>query len=101
MGFRLRDLLRIRPATEGGEAGGSGNEAAVEYKGYTISPSPRQEGAQWLTSGVIRKEFPDGVKEHRFIRADIHASKEDADAFSLGKAKQIIDELGDRLFEIG
>jgi hypothetical protein len=38
------------------------------------------------------------VKEHRFIRVDTHASKDDAIAFSITKAQQIIDEQGDRIF---
>jgi hypothetical protein len=38
------------------------------------------------------------VKEHRFIRADTHQSKEDAVAFAISKAKQIIDLQGDRIF---
>ncbi len=62
---------------------------------------PRQQGSQWLTAGVIQKQFADEVKEHRFIRADNHSTKDDADAFSIGKAKQIIDELGDKLFQNG
>ena len=74
------------------------SEKAVDYKSYTIRPTPRREGSQWLTAGVITKQFPEGVKEHRFIRVDTHGTKDDADAFSIGKAKQIIDEQGDKLF---
>ncbi len=101
MGFRLRDFLRYYLASESQETTGPENEATVEYKGYTIRPLPRQQGSQWLTAGVIKKQFADGVKEHPFIRADNHSTKDDADAFSLGKAKQIIDELGDKLFQNG
>ena len=101
MGFRLRDFLRHHQASKSQEATGPENEATVEYKGYTIRPLPRQQGSQWLTAGVITKQFADGVKEHEFIRADTHSTKDDADANSLGKAKQIIDELGDKLFQNG
>lgn len=38
------------------------------------------------------------AKEHKFIRADRHASMEDAVTFSLAKGRQIVDEQGDRLF---
>jgi hypothetical protein len=41
------------------------------------------------------------VKEHHFIRAETHGTKDAADAFSILKAKQIIDEQGDRLLEDG
>ncbi len=73
-------------------------EAATEYNGYLIHPAPRRQGAGWLTAGSITKEFPDGVKEHRFIRADTYTDRTDAVAFCIQKAKQIIDEQGDRIF---
>jgi hypothetical protein len=47
---------------------------------------------------VIEKDFPDGVKAHRFVRAETHPSRDDAVAFSITKAKQIIDQQGDRIF---
>jgi len=47
---------------------------------------------------VIEKDAPEGTKEHRFIRAETHESKEDAVAFAIHKAKQIIDERGERVF---
>ena len=48
--------------------------------------------------GRDQQDFPDGVKEHKFIRVDTHSSKDDAVAFSITKAQQIIDEQGDRIF---
>ncbi len=49
----------------------------------------------------VTKQFADGVKEHRFIRADAHGTKDDAEAFSIAKAKKIVDEQWDRLFQDG
>ena len=72
---------------------------AVEYKGYRIRPKPYQAGSQYQTSGTIEKDFPAGVKEHRFVRAESHPSKDDAVEFSILKARQIIDQQGDRMFE--
>jgi hypothetical protein len=74
-------------------------EAATEYNGYSIHPAPRRQGSGWLTAGSITKEFPDGVKEHQFIRADTYTDHTDAVAFCIQKAKQIIDEQGDRMFD--
>jgi hypothetical protein len=71
---------------------------AVEYKGYRIRPAPFRTNGQYQTAGVIEKDAPEGVKEHRFIRADTHASRDDAIAFAISKAKQIIDLQGDRIF---
>lgn len=83
--------------------GGSGPAAsapapAVEYKGYEIVADPASNGSQYNVAGVIRKSFPDGPKEHRFIRADTHGSRDDAAGHSVQKAQQLIDEQGDRLF---
>lgn len=70
----------------------------VAYKGFTIHPAPRKQGGQWLTAGVIRKDFGGETKEHAFIRADTCASKDDAASMAVDKAKRIIDERGDRMF---
>lgn len=84
---------------QGSAEAGQGKAAdATEYEGFTIVPAPRKHAAGWLTAGVIRKQFPDGVKEHQFIRADTYASWDDAVSFCVRKGKQIIDEQGDRLF---
>ncbi len=81
------------------EAGGGGKSAdAVEYEGHTIVPRPRQDSGQWLTAGTISRDFDGEERVHEFIRADKHASREDAEAFSVAKAKQIIDEQGDAIY---
>ncbi len=83
----------------GGSGAGAAREAdATESNGYTIRPAPRREAQGWLTVGTISKQFPEGLKEHRFIRADTSSSWDDAVALSIRKAKQIIDEQGDRMF---
>ncbi len=84
-------------------SGGGGKEEkpgeAVEYNGYRIRPAPYANGSQFQTAGVIEKDFPDGMKEHRFVRAETHASKDEAAAFAVNKGKQIIDERGDKVFD--
>ena len=74
---------------------------AIEYNGYFIRPAPRRQGGQWLTAGVILSDETESAKEHVYVRAETHASKDDAVAFAITKAKQIIDEQGDRLFKDG
>jgi len=84
-----------------GDVGSSTGAAApppVEYKGYRIKPSPYLSNGQYQTAGSIEKDTPEGVKEHRFIRADTYSGREDAIAFTISKAKQIIDHQGDRIF---
>ena len=83
----------------GGEAMSTDKEGdAVEYKGFKIHPAARPQSGQWLTAGVIRKEIDGTVKEHRFVRADTHASADSANDFAIVKGRQIVDEQGDRMF---
>ena len=93
----LRNLFR------GGDANGEVTPAAsaVEYQGYRITPVPQRQASGWNTAGVITKTFEDGVKEHRFVRVDTHTSRDDAVAFSIVKAQQMIDQQGDRIFRDG
>lgn len=82
--------------------GGGGSEpdapAAIEHNGFLIYPQPLRQGGQFLTSGIIAKDYPDGRKEHRFVRADTHSSEEEAKRLMVQKAQRLIDESGDRLF---
>ena len=82
----------------GGSAAAPPEEYPVEYNGYRIRPSPFPRLGQYQTAGVIEKEIGGEVKEHRFVRAETHSSHEEAIAYSIVKAKQIIDEQGDRVF---
>ena len=82
--------------------GGGGGEpeaaAPVEYKGYTIRAAPYPNKGQYQTAGFIEKGIGGETKQHRFVRADLHATRDQAIEFSTAKAQQIIDEQGDRLF---
>jgi hypothetical protein len=93
----LKELWNRLTGGRGAAADGPAFEA-VEYEGYRIRPAPYAAGSGYQTAGVIEKDFPDGVKEHRFVRAETHPSRDDAVAFSISKAKQIIDQQGDRIF---
>ena len=92
-------LRRLTGVGDTDDAASGPSGPAVEYEGYAIHAIPRRQGSQWLTAGLITKEFPDGVKEHHFIRAETHAGQDEASAFAVVKAKQIIDERGDRVFQ--
>ena len=83
--------------------GGSGAKEAkkhdaVDYKGFSIVPTPRQVSGGWTTEGVISMGSGDDARSERFIRADMLMSEEDAVTYSISKAKKIIDEQGERLF---
>ena len=94
----------LRRLTGGGAEDAVGAEGAaagpaLAYNGYTIQPAPRRDRGQWLTAGMISKDFPDGPKSQYFVRAESHASPALAQEFAVIKAKQIIDERGDLLFK--
>lgn len=94
----LKDLW-ARFTAGGSERPDEPSAEAVEYKGYRIRPAPYSSNGQYQTAGVIEKDTETGVREHRFVRAETHASKTDAEAFAIIKAKQIIDEQGERIFD--
>jgi hypothetical protein len=71
----------------------------VAYKGFTIRAAPFKTNGHYQTAGIIEREIGGVRKEHRFIRADAHASYDDAVTFTLNKARQIIDLQGERIFE--
>jgi hypothetical protein len=86
----------------GDKSGSAAAKAAdpVEYKGFVIRAAPyKNDGGQYQTAGTIEREVGGVRQEHRFIRADAYASYDDALAFTLNKARQIIDLQGERIFQ--
>lgn len=70
-----------------------------EYKGFRIAATPLPEGGQFRVSGRIEKGEGEEIQSHTFHRADLIPTKEEAETFSLMKAKLMVDQLGDRLFQ--
>ncbi|GIT89963.1 hypothetical protein JANAI62_05530 [Jannaschia pagri] len=68
--------------------------ASVDYQGYKITPAPEKTGAEYRIGAMIEK---DG-KTHHLIRADTLRDADAASDASIAKAQQMIDHLGDRLF---
>ena len=95
MASKLTDFLKGMFAGGGDEPPGD----PVEYEGYAIRAAPRREGSRWLTAGVVEKTFDNGVKQHHFVRAETHGGHEEAAAFAILKGRQIVDDLGDRMFK--
>ena len=86
-----------------GLGGGRGKEPtqhdAVDYKGFSIVPTPRQVTGGWTTEGIISMGTGEDTCSERFIRADMLMSEDEAVDYSVNKAKKIIDEQGERLFK--
>ncbi|MGL4438612.1 MAG: HlyU family transcriptional regulator [Bosea sp. (in: a-proteobacteria)] len=71
---------------------------ATEHSGFTIHATPYEEQGQWQMCGVIEKEIGGEMKSHRFIRADRFPARETAIEMTYMKARQIIDQSGERIF---
>jgi hypothetical protein len=70
----------------------------VAYKGFVIRAAPYLSDGHYQVAGTIAREVGGVMKEHRFVRADAFGSYDDAVAFTLGKARQIVDLQGERMF---
>lgn len=81
-----------------GQDGGRRDEETVVYKDLRICPAPIPEGGQWRLAAAIVKGTGDDAVEYDLVRADVFSSRDDAMNFAVRKAKQVIDEQGERLF---
>lgn len=72
--------------------------AEADYAGFHIATAPMDEGGQFRVSAVITKEIDGTMMEHRLIRADVCGSADEASEIAMRKARQIIDEKGERIF---
>ncbi|MEZ5818098.1 MAG: HlyU family transcriptional regulator [Hyphomicrobiaceae bacterium] len=84
----------------GGSQGGTPAKPVrqSEHNGYRIEAMPYAEAGQYQVAGVISKEIGGALKQHRFVRADRFGTIDEAAEFALMKARQIIDQQGDRMF---
>ena len=80
--------------TETGPAGTDTAGKPEDHKGFTIIPAPIPEGGQYRVAARIEK---DG-QSHQLVRADTMASLDEARSISVAKARQMIDEQGERIF---
>ena len=72
---------------------------AVEYNGFTIYPEPVQEGSGYRIAARIEKVVDGETKSQTLMRADTLGNRDQAADMSLSKARQVIDERGERLFD--
>lgn len=83
----------------GGGAGGAGKDPEpVVHEGFRIFPTPIPEGSRFRLSARIEKKVGGETKSHTVIRADVLDDRETAERVAIDKAKQVIEEQGDRLF---
>ncbi len=84
----------------GGGSGGTISAAEPEdHNGFRIFPAPVKEGGQYRLGARIVKEVDGTEKTHHLIRADTFADPDHASEAAIVKAKQLIDQMGERLFD--
>ncbi len=71
----------------------------VDYDGYLIVAQPQLSNGQWQVSGRIEKQVGETTKVHTFIRADTLPDEEAAANEMIRKAKLMIDQVGDSIFD--
>jgi hypothetical protein len=71
---------------------------SIDYNGFTIRAEPYLSEGHYQVAGVIEKEIGGERKQHKFIRADRHPSRDDAVEIALAKGRLIVDEQGERMF---
>lgn len=81
----------------GGGGGKAAEQPAETYEGFSITPDPIKDGGSWRLAARVEKEIGGEMKSHHLIRADTFQSADEASSAAIAKAKQIIDEQGDRL----
>ena len=70
----------------------------VPHAGFLIFPEPAQQAGGFRIGARIEKEVGGEVKVHNMIRVDSYATLDTATEASVSKAKQLIDQQGDRIF---
>lgn len=83
----------------GGGNKGTAPEASTEtYEGFRITATPVAEGNTYRVSALIEKDVDGETFSHQLIRADTVQGLEEAQKACFRKAKQVIDEQGERIF---
>lgn len=83
-----------------GGGGGSAPSAPAEaHNGFTIFAEPVKDAGAWRLAARIEKEIGGEIKMHQMMRADTLQSHEDAVKASLNKAKMLIDQQGESIFD--
>ena len=79
--------------------GGAKPETPAEmHEGFRIVPTPLAEGGTYRLSARIEKEIDGETRVHTLLRADTFQNAEEAARFSVLKARQVIDQMGEAIF---
>lgn len=92
-------LKKLFGGGNGGGDGGASKAEPVEHNGFQIYAEPIKEGSVFRIAARIEKLVDGEARSQQLIRADTTNSQDEAIDSSVRKAKQVIDEQGDRLFD--
>lgn len=68
------------------------------YEGFAIYPASQKDNGGYRLAARIEKEVGGELKVHHLIRADTLNTEEAANEAAFAKAKQLIDQMGERIF---
>lgn len=83
----------------GGPAKDAPAPEPVLHEGYEIRPAPTRAEGGWRIAATIEKEVGGARRTHGLVRADVIADRDAAVAASVAKARQVIDQQGEALFD--
>lgn len=92
-------LLSRLFGSKGSGDGGAQAAPSEEHDGYRITPEPIPDGGKWRIGARIEREVDGAARSHTMIRADTLDSYEAAVEASLAKARMLVDQQGDRIFD--
>lgn len=83
----------------GGSSSASKPQAdPVAHEDFRIYPEPAKESGGFRIVARIEKDIDGETKTHQMIRADVCNSADEAEEASIAKARQLIDQQGDKIF---
>ncbi len=92
----LKKLFGLGGSSDAPPSRQSAPAQTLEHEGFLIRATPYREADRYQLCGSISKEIDGVVKTHDFIRADTFATLDDAVEMTFFKARQMIEQQGDR-----
>ena len=86
-------------ASAEGKKKSSSKAVKAEYDGFLIVAEPMPANGQYQVAGRIEKQVGETLKVHTFIRADTLPDEEGAANEMIRKAKMMIDQMGESIFD--
>jgi hypothetical protein len=77
----------------------SSKAVKVDYDGFLIVAEPMPVNGQYQVAGRIEKPAGETTRVHTFIRADTLPDEEGAANEMIRKAKMMIDQMGESIFD--